>query len=173
MEDFEKEKREALEFAVKRLGERDYSAKELTDKLRRKGFSAEAADSVIARLKDSGAVNDVRYAKAALATLFGKNRSRSGAARALSERGVSGGDIETAFREYDEEEGIPDEHELARRETEKVLREAGISSSEPVPEKILGRAARRLSSRGFPASVIYDLISEYRKSGDDSLSGYQ
>ena len=153
----------ARQKALKRLGARDYSAREMTEWLVRGGTDPETAAAVVAELRASGAVDDVRYAQMAFRVCFGKNWSRRRAFRQLAEKGVSGADAEAAFVLYEEEEGRVDETALARREMEKVLRMADLTASDPVPEKIRGRVARRLAGRGFSHAVIYDLLGELRR----------
>ena len=71
--------------------------------------------------------------------------------------------IENAYEDYCLEEGEPDERQRAREEADKVLRAAGLEPGTPVPEKIVARAARRLSSKGYSSDVIYSVIGDLRE----------
>lgn len=78
----------------------------------------------------------------------------------LREKGVDQADIDIAFEEYDLE---VDEVGRAREEAAKVLRMAGIEDGQPVPEKIIGRIARKLQSKGYSSDTIYSIIGDMRR----------
>ena len=78
----------------------------------------------------------------------------------LREKGVDQADIDIAFEEYDLE---VDEVGRAREEAAKVLRMAGIEDGQPVPEKIVGRIARKLQSKGYSSDTIYSIIGDMRR----------
>ena len=78
---------------------------------------------------------------------------------------MSDADIEAGYNEYLDEYGEPDEHESAYKEALKVLNASDLKPGD-IPEdkkqKIEGRIARRLFTRGFSQSLIYDILREIR-----------
>ena len=82
----------------------------------------------------------------------------------MRQKGVENAVIEAAYDDFlGEEEGAAGEEEKALKEAEKVLRMAGIEPGDPVPEKVRGRVARRLSGLGYGSSVIYDILDGLRR----------
>ncbi|MEM7054573.1 MAG: regulatory protein RecX [Pseudomonadota bacterium] len=56
-------KRELRDAALKLLGRRDHSSKELTDKLAQRGFDGQLIEHVLAELSQSGLHSEQRYAE--------------------------------------------------------------------------------------------------------------
>lgn len=78
---------------------------------------------------------------------------------------MSDQDIEAGYNDYLEEFGEPDEHESAYSEALKVLHAADMEPGSIPKEslqKIEGRIARRLFTRGFSQSLIYEILSDIR-----------
>jgi regulatory protein len=61
--------------ALRLLTGRDRSAAELTDRLRRKGFSAETVAETMRRCRDLGYIDDERFAHGRAAVLMGSGRA--------------------------------------------------------------------------------------------------
>ena len=78
----------------------------------------------------------------------------------LRRQGVDPQVTEIAFEDYEPEDS---ETERARRETERVLRLAGIDGGDPVPEKVRGRVARRLQAKGYSSAIFYSIIGELKR----------
>ena len=53
----------AREYALRLLGKRPYSRRELTDKLTGRGFTSECAEETVERLAEAGLQNDADYAE--------------------------------------------------------------------------------------------------------------
>lgn len=139
---------------------RERCAAEVRSHLARKGFDAGEIEEAIRRLTAERLVDDMRYAR-----LFAESRARrsprSGRllAREIREKGVDAAIAEEAVAEL--LRGIP-ERELARRVVAKVSGSGQVW---------LGRAARRLQSRGFRPSLALDLQGERDPGGasDEAL----
>ncbi len=87
-----------------------------------------------------------------------RGRGKAMIARRLRELGVDDFVVEDVFAE---DEFNVDERQLAMEEAVKFLRMAG--EEPPCSEKVIGRVARRLQSRGYSTDVIYGIIGELRR----------
>lgn len=159
----EKKKPDVMETALKKLARRSMAEAEMRDFLRRKGASEEELEPVIRELRDLGYLNDKEYCRMYFDHAFRKNKSRRLVFLELEEKGVADEVIAAAYRDYQDEGAAPDEAELAEKEARRMLREAGLTENDPVPEKIRGRIARKLYSRGFTESLIYDVLDDLKR----------
>lgn len=136
----------ALEF----LARREYSSREMEEKLRTKGFSADDSSCTVGRLIEEGLLSDERYAEA-----FVRARMRRGAEgkaivmRRLLEKGVDR-DIASAVigASWDEECYIPG----LKKEYARLSRKYGKE-----------KAVERLRMKGFAAREI----EAVREEGDE------
>jgi regulatory protein len=81
------------------LGRRDYTTRELSDKLQAKGFPAEAVDAALRSLTADGLLDDRRFAAAYVRTATQiKGRGRFRIAHELQARGVGKGVIDDVLR---------------------------------------------------------------------------
>lgn len=158
-----KSRRTVDEEAVRKLSRKSMSAEELRQYLRTKEYSAKEIEEEIQELKTHHYLDDRRFAWEYLQYAFSQNRSKKRAFTELRRKGVSDADIQNAFMDYEDLEGGLNERQMARKEAEKVLRMADLSWEEPIPDKIRGRIARRLSARGFSGSLIWDLLDELKR----------
>ena len=149
----------ATQSAYRLLALRPLSEKELRTKLTQKGFSRSVVDSVAARFKELGYVNDASFARQwarmlAVNRLWGNRRIEMG----LREKGIS-------------RELIADAIALAREEiTEKaaiiqLLGKKGkgqrITPEDNRPEDNRGkrRLMQSLMGKGFPSGLIFEILS--------------
>ncbi len=151
-----------VECAEKKLSRKSMAVKELRDYLQKREYEKEEIDRVVSAMLDYGYLNDARFTCEFLIYDLGRGRSLKKAFYDLRAKGVQETDIEAGYNEYLDEFGEPDEHETAMREAEKVLTAADIGPGCEIPEKIQGRIARRLFTRGFSQSMIYEILSELR-----------
>ena len=161
----EKPRYDVNECAAKKLARKSMSRKELLDYLVKKGYEKEESEEAVGTLIDLGYINDANFARDFIAYDIGRNRSKRKIVYDLKRKGVSDEDIEKGYSAYLEEFGEPDEHELAYKEALKVLAAAELAPHEIPDEmkrKIEGRIARRLFTRGFPQTLIYEILSEIR-----------
>src|SRR3984957_7888938 len=152
-----------MEYAARTLSGRAQTSSELREKLRRRAIKKEDVDLVIARLKDSGYLNDKRFAESFANWRrdnagFGKSRverdlmSRR-VAPALAKQAAS-----AAYQETDEVAMI--EHFLARKYRGKNL---GELLQEP---KHLASAYRKLRGAGFSTGNSIRVLKRYAAEAD-------
>lgn len=149
--------------AARKLSYRSMSVAELRDFLLKKGYEAAEVEEVLRRFREDGYLDDQRFCREYFRYAFQKNKAKSRVFAELLQKGISEEDMQFAYEDYLEEEGDVDESARARAEAAKVLRAAGIPEGEPVPEKVCGRIARRLSGYGYASHVIYEILGELRR----------
>ena len=153
------------ECAARKLSRKEMSARELREYLLKREYSQDEVDRVIKTMLDFGYLNDARFAAEFLIYDLGRGRSLKKAFYDLKQKGVSDADIEAGYNEYLDEFGEPDEHKTAYEEAVKVLMAADLTPGhipDDMRDKINGRIARRLFSKGYSQSLIYDILSEIR-----------
>jgi len=157
--------RDALyEYALRTLGGRAYSLGELREKLRRRAAEVGDIEGVLARLKDSGYLNDRRFAdNYAAARLENQGFGRGRVLRDLRQHRVAPALAEQAvqrvFQDTDEVALI--ESFLARKYRGKSW---GAFLGE---EKNLAGAYRRLRYAGFGAGTSIRVLKRYASRADE------
>lgn len=138
----------AMAVALKALGRRALTAKEIERRLEARGFDQGVIETVVARLVEAGGIDDTSYArlftedKRALEG-WGSERIRA----ALDEHGVPSRLIDAALFDVTHDGEIERAVELLRRRGEPVDGEAAR-----------GRAYGFLVRRGYESEVAYDAI---------------
>lgn len=157
-----------MEYALRCLSGRAYSAGELREKLRRRSESATDLDGVLGKLKESGYLDDRRYAENfATARLENEGFGKMRVLRDLRQRRVAPAVaeqvVDRTFRETDETE-------LIQAFLERKYR------TRPLPaflaeEKNLASAFRRLRYAGFSAGNSIRVLKRYSRNEEalDSL----
>ena len=138
----------ALAYALKLLGYRQRSERELSQRLDRKGFTRAEAMDAVDRLKEAGYVDDAATARMLKDHAEGvKCLGRHGAKSFMRVRGIGSLDADEALEEYDEESA-------ARRLLARKLR-----ALEGQPRQVARRRlAGYLSRRGFSSEVTRKLL---------------
>ena len=150
--------------ALRALGGRAQSTGELREKLRRRAQSQKDVDAVLARLKDSGYLNDRRFAENyAAARLENQGFGKMRVLRDLRQRRVAPQlaekVTEEAFRDSNETELI--EQFLQRKYRGKEL------ANFLADEKNLAAAFRRLRYAGFSAGASIRVLKRYASQADE------
>ena len=149
--------------ALKSLAGRATSTGELREKLRRRAERAEDIDDILARLKDSGYLNDRRYAESyAASRLSGEKFGRTRVIHDLRHHRVAPAlaesSVEKVYKDVDEaaliEEWIRRKYRTAERE--------GLFAD----QKDLGSAYRRLARAGFRSGEILKVLKRFAKNPD-------
>ena len=153
-----------LDYALRTLSGRAHSLGELREKLRRRSEKPENVDEVMLKLKDSGYLNDRRYAEGfAAARLQNEGHGRMRVMRDLRQHRVAPKlaeqVIEQTFRETDETQLV--EAYLARKYRSKVL------ATFLADDKNLASAFRRLRYAGFSAGTAIRVLKRYAQSADE------
>jgi len=130
--------------AVKLLGTREHSRRELARKLLARGYGAEAVDSVLDELEQDGLLSEARLAEAYVAERLQKGFGPVRIRCELQEKGLSDAQIEPHLT-------LDDEQCLALLALAHDRRfGAGSRSDRPT----LAKRARFLEYRGFPSHLI-------------------
>lgn len=157
-------KRSAMEAAVRKLADRSMSCAELEQWLIRREYPEEEIRQVLESCLDYGYLNDARYCREYFRHAFRKNKAYRRAFAELKQKGVSEDTIRNAYEDYLHEEGsAEDEGTRAEREMEKILRAAGLSREDEIPEKIIARIGRKLHGYGYDPSLIYRLLGGLKR----------
>jgi regulatory protein len=155
---------ELFDYAVKSLGARMQSIRDLRRKMKDRAEPGEvgeaAMDRILARLVDMRYLSDERYA-ADFTRLRQENRSlgRRRVQQDLQQKGIAGDLIATTLSEaYD---GV-DEIALVRTHMERKR------IKPPTDEKSTARVLRRLTTAGFSPKTIFTVLRQM-KAGDAAL----
>lgn len=144
--------------ALRKLSARPRTVWEMRKYLEGEGFDKGEIDEVVEEFKTMHYLDDEEYCRMFARRELGRGRGKALIARKLRELGVGEFVVDDVL---DEEEFDLDEKSLAMEEAQRVIRMAGAEP--PYSEKIIGRVARRLQSKGYKADVIYGIIGELRR----------
>ncbi|GAB4423200.1 MAG: regulatory protein RecX [Thermodesulfovibrionales bacterium] len=160
---------QVLQYACRLLSYRGRSEKELSKRLRTKGFDEDAIDKVISDLRSNGYLDDRKLASSLRRYAEeSKYLSLLGTKRLLRERGIPAAVIDEALTGFDEPE-------TAKRLVERKLRrmKKGDQKNRQI---FLGEGAddntskRRLEGmllrRGFSRDIIQEVIKSFRREGE-------
>jgi regulatory protein len=151
---------ELYDVALRALMRRAHSVHEMKQKLERRSDNKLLVQVVMARLKESGQIDDARYAKQ-----FARQRTESRKqgkfriARDLRGRGIPDRHIEAALEEAAKE---TDEGAIVRQRIERKLR----SSRGEIDDRKIASLYRSLLRAGFSADIIR---RELRRLADEDL----
>lgn len=152
------------ETAVNYLADRPRTCFEVRKKLEDKGFDRDDIERTVEDLLSLNYLNDTEYVIAYLNYGFSKGKGIRLIKYELHEKGVSSDDIEDGILLYEEEYGYDfekDERIRARAQAEKIC------DGQVPDEKMRGRIARRLTSKGFDSSVIASVLNGLGRQGED------
>jgi regulatory protein len=157
------------EYALKILGGRAHSSGELREKLRRRAERVTDVDDVLSRLKQSGYLNDQRYAESyAASRLSGEKFGRTRVIRDLRQHRVAPAlaerTVEKVYRDVDEEALI---EEWVRRKYRTATREGLFGEPQD-----LAAAYRRLARAGFRSGEILKVLKRFAKN-PELLDGFE
>jgi len=153
-----------LDYGLRLLGGRAYSTGELREKLRRRAERPEDVESVVNKLKESGYLNDRRFAESfAAARLENQGLGKMRVLRDLRQRRVAPNlaaqVTEQTYQSADEIELI--EAFLARKFRGKRLK------SFLAEEKNLAAAYRRLRYAGFSSGASIRVLKRYANQAEE------
>ena len=138
------------ERAERLVMQRDYSEKELGDRLRRDGYPADCVDALVGRFSDVGVVDDARFASVYIRSKVAQGWGRLRIARELENRGIRVEDVE----------GWPDEF----FEDDERTRALEIASRRSLAKRLSAQGtARFLVSRGFSQGVAIGVARELER----------
>jgi regulatory protein len=150
-------------YALKILGGRAYSIGELREKLRRRAEDAADVDAILTRLKESGYIDDRRFAETfASARLSNEKHGRTRVLQDLRHHRIAPAlaesTVKEVYEEVDEESLI---EQWIRRKYRLAPREGLFSE-----DKDLAAAYRRLLRAGFRTGEIVKVLKRFAKDPD-------
>jgi len=157
------------QYALRALSGRAHSIGELREKLRRRAERGEDVEDILARLKQSGYLDDKRYAESyATSRLSGERFGPTRVVRDLRQHRVAPElaerTVEKVYQDVDEAALI---EEWVRRKYRTATREGLFQD-----EKDMGAAYRRLVRAGFGTSAILKVLRRFAKN-PDLLDGFE
>lgn len=151
-----------LDYALRLLNLRPRSEKELSDKLKTKGYSLSAAGEIISRLKKIGLVNDRNFAQAWVSERMRLNPSGIVKLRfELKQKGINSVITEEILSDPQNKR---DFRETAREIARKKLNSIKIEDK----QKIQRRVYDYLRRRGFSSEIILSVMKEFFKNFESS-----
>ncbi len=135
--------------ALKRLGQRPYTSREISDYLTRKQYLPEDVQATISRLTELGYLNDFEAAQATIRYRLRHPRGRRLVAQELRHRGLDQETVDAALSAYDESA-------LAEQLASRLAAQG--KSKEAVQ--------RALASRGFASSSVFAATADLAADGD-------
>ena len=143
--------------AFRYLESRPRTVKQMRDKLREKGFDDEAIDETVEELIDYGYLNDEDFAITYIGYCFSKGKGLKLIRYELKTKGVDENTIEDAMMKYSEE----NDYDFSEGEYDRAMDVA--SKIRPFDTS---KAARKLTSRGFESSVVWEVIGKLKKDSE-------
>lgn len=147
------DKKSAMEVAVAYLENRMRTVFEVRKKLTEKEFSQDEIDETVNDLIGLRYLDDYEFAKRYYEYNAEKKRGSMRAMRELEEKGVDKETIKFAYEDFTYEMKV-DELAIAKQVAEPLL-EGG-----ELDEKMRGKIARKLETRGFSTSTIIKVLNE-------------
>lgn len=153
-----------MSYALRSLGARALSIGELREKLRRRAEHAEDVEKALAKLRESGYLNDARYAESyATARLENEGLGRTRVLRDLRRRRVAPALAEKAVAKTF---AGTDETELIEAYLERKFRGKDLPSW-LAEEKNLAAAYRRLRYAGFSSGNSIRVLKRYAQRAEE------
>lgn len=146
-----------LDTALRLLGRRDHSCRELSRKLKQRGFTADAIAATVAACEEMNYLNDRRFCEGYTGELRRKGYGVMRIVQKLKEKGVADAHIHESIDRSC--------HETSQVEDCRRVIDRRIPSDHPVPsdEKGRDRLYRFLYQRGFSGEVIKAALKETLK----------
>lgn len=130
---------DAVEVALRLLRHRDYAARDLERRLEGRGLDGDEVRDTLARLHDSGLVDDARYAHMRAAALAARGAGDALIRHDLERSGISAELVDDALSAIETE----------RDRVDQILRRRGAGM----------RTARYLRSKGFDDELVRALVA--------------
>ncbi|MFC9549421.1 recombination regulator RecX [Rhodococcus sp. NPDC056960] len=144
---------QAKDFCLRLLTDRARSRAELSERLAKKGYSADIAERVLDRLTEVGLVNDADFAQQwvhSRHTYSGKGKRAL--ALELRRKGIGQDDATEALAQIDSD----DERARATELVAKKLRTVSADDRDRAVRRLVSMLARR----GFPQGMAFEVIKE-------------
>ncbi len=155
-------KKRATKYAMNLLVKKDYTSKELTDKLTKAGYTENSAGAALAYVSSYHYVDDLSYTRRYLET-YSDRKSIKKMQMELHQKGIS----DELFTQARNEAQMEDESDTLRYYAQKKARSLDLSQNKD-RQKLL----RFLVGRGFPFSAAREMLEELSE-GTDIVSDYE
>ena len=155
-------KKRATKYAMNLLVKKDYTSKELTDKLTKAGYTENSAGAALAYVSSYHYVDDLSYTRRYLET-YSDRKSIKKMQMELRQKGIS----DELFTQARDEAQMEDESDTLRYYAQKKARSLDLSQNKD-RQKLL----RFLVGRGFPFSAVREMVEELSE-GTDIGSDYE
>lgn len=155
-------KKRATKYAMNLLVKKDYTSKELTDKLTKAGYTENSAGAALAYVSSYHYVDDLSYTRRYLET-YSDRKSIKKMQMELRQKGIS----DELFTQARDEAQMEDESDTLRYYAQKKARSLDLSQNKD-RQKLL----RFLVGRGFPFSAAREMLEELSE-GTDIVSDYE
>lgn len=144
----------AMNTALRILARRDHSVAELVRKLARRGYAEDAIQRVVAECGRLGYLDDGRAADQVIDRMKRRGMGARRIRHELQQRGLDGREVEAQLQAR-----VPplEERSTARRV---ALKKWDALAGEPDPQKKRLRLQRFLRYRGFPDSLVFEILEE-------------
>lgn len=150
---------DVFNYAIFLLSRRDYSEKEISEKMERKTDNEEWIELTVAKLKDIKYLDDEKFCASYIRnSVENKKHGKSRIVMELKRKGIDPNVIETYF---DENEDEVDFHKSAKELLDSKMR------SPIADQKERNKAQRFLASRGFNFDIINYAIKNHLKDDDE------
>lgn len=157
--------------AVKFLGSRMRTEKELREKLKEKGFCESVVDETVEEAKKLKYIDDYQYALLYFEYAYGKKRGKYRIFKELEKKGILREISEEALYEYNSVNKV-DEYSTAleiafeelKRNIYSIKNCKDIYEKKKNIKKILGSIARKLQNLGYEKDVIYGVLDNLKNS---------
>lgn len=152
-------KKRATKYAMNLLVKKDYTSKELTDKLVKAGYTENSAGAALTYVSSYHYVDDLSYARRYLET-YSDRKSIKKMQMELRQKGIS----EELFTQARDEAQMEDEADTLRYYAEKKARSLDLSQ-----EKDRQKLLRFLVGRGFSFGDARDMLQELSDGVSDAV----
>lgn len=151
------------DYALRTLSMRSMSTSDLRTRLLRRAAEASDIDQVIAKLKESGLLNDQRFADSyASARLENQGFGKLRVLRDLRQRRVASKVADQAVQQAFQD---TDERQLAEQYVERKYRGKNLPAHFSDPKNV-NSAFRRLRNAGFSAGAAIGVLKKYAAEAD-------
>ncbi|MBQ4650607.1 MAG: regulatory protein RecX [Firmicutes bacterium] len=160
----------AREAALKKLGSRARTEKEIRDHLRSLDFSTEDVNDAVDFLREYNYINDERYCRQYYAYARPKGKALYRIIRELEQKGIPAHVARTALEDMEAEpefgEEVISDRDAALEVGFKMARQQSASGKD-FDQKFLARIGRRLAGLGYDSSTCYYVMNKVKDYGKE------
>lgn len=146
----------AEEHTADLLAQKDHTAEELLEKLRRKGHDFPAAQAAVSKAKESGFLDDERFAENYARKAMSRGKGTYRILQELIRKGVPADQARTVLEKISPD--MEGDLDRALRQAGALLEKCGEGDGAPVTDRTRARIARRLSALGYETAVVCSVL---------------